>query len=488
MKSIYSEFLTVVVLVTILIPGTNTFAASTISSFRSGHQDNSSSIARKIDVTRHYRQFPELTLFRNTSLQKAPAPILAEVSRKLYGKARITRCWLNLDEMWDYRSRKFDFNFRIGVNKYKDVKEKHRETWNGEQETSIHFYDYLKSFSQNSDEIMLCIRRYERDILDQILPVTMDDYKMIFKEGVKHYKMLCPNLRYIEVGNEYHLRGFMGATEEEYYQFYIQGYEAVNEVNEELALSGNDRILVGGPVSTGHVKRVDSFLALFASDMNVEKRVDFISWHDYHQVITYKEDTLTIINREKTVKDYLAKYNLPVNIPLFLTEHEPYHFNEDNVDFHMINTAYLPHSLYFNSIYSPNIAIFPWVLYHIREKQTRFMWFDGPNEPDTRDFQMRMLPLGASMKMLSMHKGRELWVDNAIDRDNLVLASVQKNKIVVQAINLGMERDVKITLENIRNSFPELDKKEIKVVKYLIDSKHSNCLKNPEYPGGTRGG
>ena len=107
---------------------------------------------------------------------------------------------------------------------------------------------------------MLCIRRYERDILDQILPVTMDDYKMIFKEGVKHYKMLCPNLRYIEVGNEYHLRGFMGATEEEYYQFYIQGYEAVNEVNEELALSGNDRILVGGRLARDMLRELTVFL------------------------------------------------------------------------------------------------------------------------------------------------------------------------------------------------------------------------------------
>ena len=216
----------------------------------------------------------------------------------------------------------------------------------------------------------------------------------------------------------------------------------------------------------------------------MEKRLDFIAWHDYHQVITYRLDTLTIINREKTVRDYLVKYGLPVNIPLFLTEHEPYHFSEDKVDYHMINKAYLPHSLYFNSIHSPNIHIFPWVLYHIREKQIRFMWFDGPNKPDTREFQMRMLPLGASMKMLSMHKGREIQVDNSIGRDNLVLASVQKNKIVVQAINLGPQRNVEITLQNITGSFPELAPKKVKVVKYLIDSNHSNCLAKPEYTGG----
>jgi hypothetical protein len=32
------------------------------------------------------------------------------------------------------------------------------------------------------------------------------------------------------------------------------------------------------------------------------------------------------------------------------------------------------------------------------------MWFDGPNEPDTKAEQLRMLPAGCSMKLLSMHK------------------------------------------------------------------------------------
>lgn len=37
------------------------------------------------------------------------------MSEREYGKARITKCWLNLDEMWDYRTRQYDFNYRIGV-------------------------------------------------------------------------------------------------------------------------------------------------------------------------------------------------------------------------------------------------------------------------------------------------------------------------------------------------------------------------------------
>ena len=69
-------------------------------------------LVRDIDVSRHQRLFPNLTGYRNTSIQKAPAPVLAELSEKEFGKAKITRCWLNLDEMWDYRTRKYEYNYQ----------------------------------------------------------------------------------------------------------------------------------------------------------------------------------------------------------------------------------------------------------------------------------------------------------------------------------------------------------------------------------------
>ena len=82
-------------------------------------------ITRTIDASQYFRTFPRLPAGRNTSIQKAPAPVLAEVSEREFGKARITKCWLNLDEMWDYRTREYNYNYRIGVHKYDDVPEKH---------------------------------------------------------------------------------------------------------------------------------------------------------------------------------------------------------------------------------------------------------------------------------------------------------------------------------------------------------------------------
>lgn len=436
----------------------------------------SSAIKRSIDIGKTIRNFPDLVAYRNSSLQKAPPPILAEVSEKEYGKPKITRCWLNLDEMWDYRTREFIYNFKIGVDKYKDIKDKHRETWDWEVESPTTYYDYLKAFSQHSDEIMLTIRRYERDILDGKLPISMDDWKMLFKAGLKHYKLLFPNIKYIEVGNEYELASFMAATNEEYYQFYKLGYEAVNEVNDELNLMDNDRILVGGPIVTEmFMSRLDRFFELYGKDETLAKRLDFVSWHEYTVPV------IETAHRERGVRDLLLKNGLPENIPLFITEHDPYHYKEDKIEYHQANAAGLIKTLYYSSLYSPNLRIFPWVLYHNSTLQTRFMWFDGPNEADTKADEMHMLPIGASMKLLSMHKGQEVFVENSIDQNDLVLASVRQDTLIIEAANYGDQRSVAISLHHLND---KLGDGKISVNKYVIDSKYSNHLTNPKFTGG----
>ena len=120
------------------------------------------------------------------------------------------------------------------------------------------------------------------DILDGKLGVTMDDWREMFKNAVVHYRGICPNLRYIEVCNEYALKGFIGCNDKEYYMFYKTAYEAVNQANKELGLKGENRVLVGGPAVTGDiVKKIDLFCENFSKDDSKEKRLDFVSWHEY---------------------------------------------------------------------------------------------------------------------------------------------------------------------------------------------------------------
>jgi hypothetical protein len=441
------------------------------SQARSGSGDTTT-INRTVDINRTTRDFPNLLAFRNTSLQKAPAPVIAEVSEKELGRPEVTRCWLNLDEMWDYRTREYNFNFKIGVDKYKAIKEKHRETWDWEVESPIHYYDYLKAFSKRSDDIMLTIRRYERDVLDGTLPVTMQDWKMIFKAGLKHYKMLYANIRYVELGNEYELKSFMNASNEEYYQFYRLGYEAVNEINAELGLVGAQKILVGGPVVTGgFIKRLNHFFEIYSKDQTAGKKLDFVSWHEY---------TAPAVNtafREKELRDMLQKHGIDDRLPLFISEHDPYHYSEDKLEYHHQNAAGLVKTLYFSSLYSPNLKIMPWVLYHNSKIQTRFIWFDGPNEVNTTYDQIKMLPTGVSMKLLAMHKGKEILVDNAVNGSDLVIASQNADQVLIEAVNYGSSRPVTLTLKNMKEKFGP---GKVSVRKYLLDKKNNNVLTNPK--------
>lgn len=440
-------------------------------------------ITRNIDVTKTFRNFPDLARYWNTSAQKAPAPILAKVAEESLGKAKITRCWLNLDEMWDYRTREYEFDFKMGVDKYKSIEEKHRESWDWQLESPSTFYKYMGAFSNSSDEIMLTIRRYERDILDKKLPISTEDWMLIFKTGLKHYKKLYPNIRYVEVGNEYGEKSFMNATDLEYYQFYKLGSQAVEEVNKELRLTGKDVILVGGPVVTGNIlEKIDKFLHSYSEDTAPDKRVDFISWHEYHNNIKSSSD------RQKDIESLLNKYNLPNNFLLFMTEHDPFHYKDDKLEYHFLNAAYLPRSLYYASLKSPDMKIFPWVLYHNKEIQTKFMWFTGPNFVNTKKEEIKMLPLGYSMKFLSMLKGKEIEVSNVIDGKDLVIATTEKNRVVIEVINYSGSRDVHVKIQNLNKIFPGFKKGKLKLKKFLIDSKHNNYLMDSSNTKGVEDG
>lgn len=440
------------------------------------HADANSdtTIFRSVDINKEVRQFPNLVGYLNTSLQKAPASALAGLVKKEYGTPEIMRCWLNLDEMWDYRTRKYNFDFKIGVDKYKDIKEKHRETWKWQVESEINYYDYLSNLSSNSKEIMLTIRRYEKDINTGGLPVSMKDWKMIFKAGLKHYKMKFPNIRYVEVCNEYELKGFMDGTNDQYYKFYKSGYEAVNEVNDELKLKGKNRILVGGPVTTGNsLPRIEALAENFVKDKNPTKTMDFVSWHEYTKPIG------ETAHRAHAVKAILKKYGLNEFMPMFITEHDPFHYDKDSDERHYSNASTLVKSLYFTSLYSPDIKVFPWVLYHNDTVQTRFMWFKGPNTKATGEEQLKMLPIGVSMKLLSKHKGQEIKVQNDIDQDNIVLVSKNSNNLFVQAVNFSSTRPVRIILNGLKGKI----KSSYTLKKYVLDRTNNNLLENHQYAG-----
>ena len=119
----------------------------------------------------------------------------------------------------------------------------------------------------------------------------------------------------------------------------------------------------------------------------------------------------------------------------------------------------------------------PWVLYHDSKIQTRFMWFDGPNEINTTYDQIKILPSGVSMKLLAMHKGKEILVENFVNGTDLVIASYHPDQVLIEAVNYGSSRTVSLTLKNLKEKFGA---QKVSVNKYLLDKKHNNSLTDPK--------
>ena len=208
--------------------------------------------------------------------RRAPPPVeLCGVIEKEFGRPKVTRCWLMLDQMWDYRTDTYRFNYEINKDYYEGDPNKKRYGVVGIA-TGLHYYDYIDSVSAHSDVVLLNIRRYEQEVLTGML--SFEKWKEVFKAAVRHYKQRCPNLRYIEVLNEPTAKNQSNlGSIEHYYDFYRRAYEAVNELNAEL--KPDCRCWLAAVRDSARRKRAPD--PRFARDSSPHKRLDFLSFHHY---------------------------------------------------------------------------------------------------------------------------------------------------------------------------------------------------------------
>ncbi len=232
--------------------------------------------------------------YLNNSIRHAPPPELTEVMEKQYGKPEIIRCWLTLDDMWDYRTGRYNYNFQLGLDTYANDTVKHKYDRGRVTETPYMYYDYIRAFSRHSKKVLLNIRRYEHEVTHGI--ISLEQWKEVAGNGIRHYKEMCPNICYIEVLNECNWSHFGGLNDTEYYDFYRAVYEIVNELNAEM--QPEIPLRVGGTAASGkpltasdpHEKEFNlsnkaqhlyRFFGHFSKDPDPQKRLDFVSFHEY---------------------------------------------------------------------------------------------------------------------------------------------------------------------------------------------------------------
>lgn len=410
---------------------------------------------------------PQLWGHVNVSRRAPPPPELCAVVEKEYGRPEVTRCWLLLDQMWDYRTGEYRFDYEINRDYYEDDPHKKRYGVAGTT-TGLHYYDYIDSVSRHSETVLLNVRRYEREVLSGTL--SFDKWEEVFKQAVRHYKERCPNLRYVEVLNEPTAKNQSNlGSMENYYPFYRRAYRAINELNAEMEYGLP--VLVGGNAGF----RTEEAIRLvedFARDSDPAKRLDFVSFHHYWAA----DEPSRVAEWEGEIDEALKAAGLPTDMPVFVTEIGYAHRWKDQAEKNLWHACGMTAFQYF-ARRSPDLRLFPWVQYHSR-KQIAFVQFDT---------RLRMTPYGAAVKMLRMHGEKELpsRSDGLKPEGNGlgVLATMDDGRVNIHLWNLQPDGETSVRAELHISNLPErFQDRRLSVRRFLIDSSHSNCFAESDTP------
>nr|HML49646.1 hypothetical protein [Clostridia bacterium] len=231
-----------------------------------------------IDRSVVLRPWPRIERYQNSTLRYTPPADFPAYWASVNGNPRIIRCWITLDEVWDYRTDAYDWNYRIGVNRYEGDPNHYAYDWGVTVPSHTRFEDYLTSYAACADEVMLNIRRYEREVTDGI--VSYERYEAVVEKVIAHCKALCPKIRYIEVSNESEIASFGKIAVADYIKLYDRVCRAAARLNKDLP----EPLLVGGTAMTGgwYWKLWRQYLEALAADTTPELCIDFYSMHDYN--------------------------------------------------------------------------------------------------------------------------------------------------------------------------------------------------------------
>lgn len=415
--------------------------------------------AYTLDAAQSLRVWPRVERYQNTTLRYPPVPEFAAMVEAAYGRPRLLRCWVTLDEVWDYRTDAYFFDYQIGVNRYLDDPGHYLYDWGSTVPTQIHIQEHLKSFSEHSDELMLNLRRYERETAEGL--VSLEKYEEVVEKVIAFYKDLCPNIRYIEVSNESDYKSFGDIDGSHYFKLYQRVCNAVTRLNRQNQYA--TPLGIGGTSTNAVMSRPQlwrEFLQNLARDINPNHQIDFYSVHDYTR------DPSRLKAFYAMHHAWIRELGLP-DLPIHVDE---YGFtdttgvwtdslkNAAGVLVAMIQSADLP-----------GLYIHPWCTYHNPKLQMSFTQYltleDGAIVPT---------PNGHAMRALALMKQNQLALDGKQPDNTSVLATGDASGYAILATNAsGLTQAVEISGIN-------MPARTWTVTEYRVDRVHNNLLTGPQ--------
>lgn len=360
-----------------------------------------------IDTKASLGQYADPTSWQNSTLRYSPPESFPPYLAHEIGRAKIMRVWITLDEYWDYRTGTVYPDYDIGVARY-DVSELHYPyDWKNivPAPSGTRFKGYLTSHAENADELLLNVRRYEREVSDGI--ISYEQYEEIFERAVEYCKELAPNLRYIECCNEIDIRSFGFLSPEEYVKIYLCAYRAIKRLNEKHAYSLP--LEIGGYAAAHPLldkERLTEIMHLLSESEIGECPMDFYSYHHYDTPTTKgllmrgEFDTADLGGVGKLRElmalhnSLLKRFSLPKK-PVFLNELGKARTTGIDGDALYNAAGLITYLIAFGSEGLEDMYPFPWCTFHNPELQisyTQFLLNDDGSYSAT--------PNGMAIKML----------------------------------------------------------------------------------------
>jgi len=441
----------------------------------------------KINRSEKLGKYIDPTRFQNSTLRYSPPEDFPAYMSGQIGRAEIMRVWITLDEYWDYRTGKFYPDYDIGVARYPAEELHYPYDWKNivPAPSGTRFKAYLTSHADNADELLLNVRRLEREVSDGV--ITFDEYESIFEKAVEYCKELAPNIRYIECCNEVDIRSFGLLSAEEYVKIYLCAYRAVKRLNEKY---NYDLPLELGGFAAAHPITVWDMMREIVEKLQKNGiEMDFYSYHHYEagatQNLVMKKhyDVARLSGVEKIGhilmlhNEMLSDFSLPMR-KVFLNELGRAKTTGIDGDCLYNAAGLITYLLAFGCSDEPKIYPFPWCTFHnpnLQISYTQFLLCE--------DGSYAMTPNGIAVKMLNSIGGERLGVavseNSSRDIEYCAVAAEDKKEIYVLVTNASGEPDIG---ELEISGMPE---GEYVIKGHLCDSKHNNCVTNPACDGKT---
>jgi hypothetical protein len=361
--------------------------------------------------------------------------------------------------------------------------------------------DYLADVSRLSDELLIVMDTRQSIGKDRHTP---EQIKPVIKTIMRELKRRFPRIKYVEAFNEpdHDLRNVI--TPEGLYDYYRVYYEAVNEINRELA--PKVPLLVGGPATgscgspwappgPNNAQWIPKFLDRYAADTNPRKKLDFLSYHAYGyfknqltcgDYTPIRIDPSQLAEQRARTDEELRKRGLDVNIPSFITETGPYpgpsYDNKEDPHADYLRQATAMASYMYWYLENPKDIPFNWALRHaLEERKDQLLTRAGEGKPiPTRVFT----PYGNQMLMFSKLKGERVAAQSdALQAGKGIYALATKDKsgaaVLVWNYQLKGTEPYRVTIE--MGKLPaHLRGKRLRQRMFRIDDKIGNYWGNPD--------